>query len=74
MLINCRLGNEDRIIQELKGIRGVVEASGVYGLYDIVAKVRADTQEEFGEIVAKRMKKIANIVSTNTLIVVEGLG
>ena len=74
VLINCRLGNEDRIIRELKGIRGVVEASGVYGLYDIVAKVRADTQEEFGEIVAKRMKKIANIVSTNTLIVVEGLG
>ena len=39
VLINCELGSEDTIIQQLNSIDGVKEAHGTFGAYDILAKL-----------------------------------
>lgn len=70
VLINCKLGGEDKITNELGNVPGAVGAYGVYGLYDIVAEVRSDTPEDLKEI-ASRVRRIENIISPNTLIEVE---
>ena len=49
VLINCKLGGEDKIINELRNVPGVIGAYGVYGFYDIVAEVRSDTPEDLKE-------------------------
>lgn len=74
VLINCKLGEEARIIGELKKIYGVADAHGVYGIYDIVAEVKGDATEELKEIITTHVRKIGCILSTNTLIIVEGQG
>lgn len=43
VLINCDLGYEDEIINELNRLPGIIEATGVYGAYDILVKVNAET-------------------------------
>lgn len=73
VFINCRLGKESEIISELRRIAGVVEANGVYGLYDVITKLSADTDEGL-EIVLRQVRRIENILSTNTLIKIEGQG
>jgi hypothetical protein len=35
VLINCELGSEEAIIQQLKGLEGVKEVHGTFGAYDI---------------------------------------
>jgi DNA-binding Lrp family transcriptional regulator len=40
VLINCDLGSEEEIIKELKKLPEAVEVSGVYGVYDIIGKIR----------------------------------
>jgi DNA-binding Lrp family transcriptional regulator len=70
VLINCKLGKEDKAINELRNVPGVVEAYGVYGLYNMVAEVRSNTPEDLKEIIS-RVRRIENIISTNTLIEVE---
>lgn len=73
VLINCRLGNEAEIIRELRSTSGVGEANGVYGLYDVITKISMDTDEGL-EVVLQKIRRIENILSTNTLIKIEGQG
>jgi DNA-binding Lrp family transcriptional regulator len=74
VLINCDLGSEDSIIGELKKSVQTVEVNGVYGVYDIVAKVRADTMENLRETITWQVRKIDKVRSTLTMIVIEGQG
>ncbi|AIC14988.1 Lrp/AsnC family transcriptional regulator [Nitrososphaera viennensis] len=74
VLINCDLGSEDEIIRELKKMPGTVEVSGVYGVYDIIAKVSSDSMEKLRETITWHVRKIDKVRSTLTMIVIEGQG
>ncbi len=74
VLINCDLGSEDDIIRELKKLSEAVEVSGVYGVYDIIAKIRSDTMDKLRETITWHVRKIDKVRSTLTMIVIEGQG
>jgi DNA-binding Lrp family transcriptional regulator len=74
VLINCDLGSEEDIIRDLKKLPEAVEVSGVYGVYDIVAKIRADTMDKLRETITWHVRKIDKVRSTLTMIVIEGQG
>ncbi|MEW5841457.1 Lrp/AsnC ligand binding domain-containing protein [Nitrososphaera sp.] len=74
VLINCDLGSEEDIISELKKLPETVEVSGVYGVYDIVAKIRSDTMDRLRETITWHVRKIDKVRSTLTMIVIEGQG
>ncbi|PVX23907.1 MAG: AsnC family transcriptional regulator, partial [Candidatus Bathyarchaeum sp.] len=46
VLINTEIGSESEVLDELKKIDAVKEAYMVYGVYDVVAKVGADTMDK----------------------------
>jgi len=46
VLINAEIGSESEILKELRKMEHVKEAYLVYGVYDIVAKVEADTMDK----------------------------
>ena len=71
VLINAEIGSESDVLDELKKIEGVEEAYSVYGVYDIIAKVKADSMEKLKDIVAWRIRKLNKVRSTLTMIVVE---
>lgn len=72
VLIGCKLGNEKSVISELKSIENVKEVHGTLGLYDIIAKLEADSDEKIKESITKKIRKMSNIRSTMTLTKVEG--
>lgn len=74
VLINCDLGSEEEIIKELKKLPEAVEVSGVYGVYDIIAKIRADTMDKLRETITWHVRRIDKVRSTLTMIVIEGQG
>lgn len=67
VLVNTELGSETDVLHEMRKVEGVHEAFAVYGTYDIVAKVRADTMELLKEIVTVRIRKVNNVRATLTL-------
>jgi DNA-binding Lrp family transcriptional regulator len=71
VLINTEIGSESDVLKELKKVEGVEEASAVYGVYDIVARVKADTMDKLKEIVTWRIRRLDKVRSTLTMIVVE---
>ena len=65
--MNCKLGEEKEVIQELKKIVGIKEAHGTFGLYDIVAQIECTTDEKIQEIVTQQIRKISKIQTSMTL-------
>lgn len=72
VLINCELGSEQSIIQQLRGIDGLKEVHGTFGAYDILAKIESDTIEKLRETITWKIRKIERIRSTITLMGIEG--
>ena len=74
VLINCDLGSEDDIIKELKKLPEVVEVSGVFGVYDIIIRIRSDSMDKLREVVTWNVRRIDKVRSTLTMMVIEGQG
>ncbi|HVB11675.1 MAG TPA: Lrp/AsnC ligand binding domain-containing protein [Nitrososphaerales archaeon] len=71
VLINADLGAEEDLVRELRGIDHVKEVYVVYGVYDIVAKIEADTMEKVKETITWKIRRLEKVRSTLTMIVVE---
>jgi len=67
ILLNCDLGAEEYILEELKRIPEVKKAYLTFGAYDIIAEVHAETQEDFEKTVSTKIRKLARVISTMTL-------
>ncbi len=71
VLINCDLGCEKAIIDELKHLDNVKEAHGVFGAYDILTKVESANVENLRDTITWKIRKLNRIRSTLTLMVTE---
>lgn len=67
ILMNCDLGAEEYILDELKRIPEVKKAYLTFGAYDIISEVHAETQEDFEKTVSTKIRKLARVISTMTL-------
>jgi DNA-binding Lrp family transcriptional regulator len=72
VLINTEPGSEADVLKDLKKIAEVQDAYAVYGVYDIVAKVKADTMDRLKEISTLKVRRLDKVRSTLTMIAVEG--
>ncbi|HEV8387603.1 MAG TPA: Lrp/AsnC family transcriptional regulator [Nitrososphaera sp.] len=70
VFLNCDMGSEESIVVQMKKIFGVSQASGVSGIYDIVAEVDSDSEKGIAGIVGK-LRSIDSIRSCLTMIVAE---
>ena len=72
VLINCELGSEESIIQQLKSLDHIKEVFGTFGAYDILAKIESATVENLRDTITWKIRKIDHIRSTLTLMGIEG--
>lgn len=74
VLINCELGRESEVLEQLRRIENVVDTQGTYGVYDIIARVESDNQSQLAHIISDQIRKISDINTTLTLIPTEKHG
>ena len=67
ILIQCDLGKEIEIIDEIMKVPEIKEVRGTYGIYDIFCKIQAESKETVDEIITNKIRKIPRIRSTITL-------
>ena len=60
-----------QVLKQVRAIEGVEEAQMVYGVYDIVAKVRGDTIEKLKHIITEQIRKIDKVHTAITMMVEE---
>jgi len=67
VLINCTLGAEAKVMEQIKDLEYVDKAYRVYGVYDIIVKVNADDKEDLQRKVLL-IRRLDDIKSTLTLL------
>ncbi|MDE1726692.1 MAG: Lrp/AsnC ligand binding domain-containing protein [Thaumarchaeota archaeon] len=67
ILINCDIGAEEYVIEELKLLPQVKSAYVTFGAYDVIAELQTPTSEEFDRAVSHKIRNISRVESTMTL-------
>lgn len=67
VLISCESGSEDYLVSSLKSLPSVSLAVGVFGTYDLLTRLEANTQDNLSEVVTKKIRKMPRIRATYTL-------
>jgi DNA-binding Lrp family transcriptional regulator len=68
VLINVRAEQTSSVAEELAGIPGISEVYSVAGKHDLVAILRVGTNEALADLVTDRIRGVAGIERTETLI------
>jgi DNA-binding Lrp family transcriptional regulator len=71
VLINTEIGSEFHVLEELKKVEGVEEAHNLWGVYDIIASIKADTMDKLTSIITKKIEKIGRVNAKLTMITTE---
>ena len=69
VMINSVPDQSEWVLERIGEIEGVEEAYRLYGVYDIVAVVKAETTEELKGIIL-RIRTVKHVLSTLSLMVV----
>lgn len=70
VLLNVNLGTEGSVVARMREIEGVKKAWQVYGAYNIIAKVEAESIEKMKGILQGKIRRLDNVRSTLSLMVV----
>jgi DNA-binding Lrp family transcriptional regulator len=68
LLLNADMGHEKEILAALRAIENVKEAHQVYGVYDMIARVEADSMELLKQVISEKVRKLDRVRSTLTMI------
>ena len=69
ILINCEPGSDDKVIEDLQVMDGVISTLGTFGSYDVISLLHSESQEKLDDIITKKMRKLEKIQKTTTLLV-----
>jgi DNA-binding Lrp family transcriptional regulator len=72
VLLNTELGQESNIIEALDGVREIIHIYSLYGIYDLILEMEADTMDRVKEVVFNKVRRLDNVKSTITLLTYGG--
>ena len=70
VFINTVPASMPEALKEVRAVEGVEEAEMVYGVYDIIAKVKTETMDQLKQIISFNIRRLDNVRATQTLLVV----
>jgi len=70
VLVTTESGAESMVVDQLKTIAGIRQASMVYGLYDIIVQIADESLDLIKDIILNEIRNISSVRSTNTLILI----
>ena len=68
VLINTELGQEAAVVESLSGVTGIKDVHALYGIYDVIAQVEAESMDKVKEIVFNNIRRLESVKTTITLI------
>jgi len=71
VLLTTEIGAEFDVVAALKKVKGVEEVHNLWGVYDIIASIKADTMDKLSHIITEKIQEIGRINSKLTMIITE---
>ena len=71
VLLNTDLGFQNKVAENIKLVEGVQEAHALYGVYDLLIKIKAISLDKLKEIIKLKIRHIAGVISSLTLMIID---
>jgi DNA-binding Lrp family transcriptional regulator len=71
VLINTEPKNMEKVVATLEQLESVVEIFPVYGVYDVIAKIQAETMEKLKNLVTWKVRSLDDVRSTITMLILD---
>lgn len=69
VLLTTEIGAEKHVLKALRKIDEVQEAHALWGIYDIIANVKAESTEALKKVISKYINNIGKVNSKFTMII-----
>jgi DNA-binding Lrp family transcriptional regulator len=70
VLIVSEVGQEDQVITDLQAIPEIKVSYVVFGVYDLIARVEAESMQRLKDVVSLRIRQLDTVRTTLTMIIV----
>jgi len=71
VMINVEPRSYESVFNEVRKILNVKECHRIYGVYDMIAKVEAESMDKLKEVISWKIRRLDGIRSTLTTVVME---
>ena len=68
VLLNTELGKESKIEETLNGVEGITNIRSLYGIYDFIIELEAESMDKIKEVVYNKVRRLENVKNTITLL------
>jgi len=68
VLLNTELGQEASITEALDGVKEIIGIHSLYGIYDLIIEMEAESMDRVKEIVFNKVRRLEHVKSTITLL------
>jgi DNA-binding Lrp family transcriptional regulator len=70
VLLNTEIGAEREVLTNIRKAEGVLEAFNLMGVYDIIARINADSIEGLNRIISEKLQ-IHKVHSKTTIVITD---
>lgn len=70
VLLVSEVGQENQVIVDLQAIPEVKASYVVYGVYDVIARVEAESMQHLKDVVSLQIRQLDSVRTTLTMIIV----
>jgi len=74
VLVNARIGEENSVLEDLKNVGGVEEVHALWGIYDILVKVKANSIDKLKGVINLGLRQVTGVSGVLTLMIVDHTG
>ena len=67
VLITAAPAHEHEVYNKLSKVSGIVELHPLFGEFDLIAKIEAESFDKLGELVVEKIRSIKGVIDTKTL-------
>ncbi len=71
VLLTTEIGAENQVSSDLRKIEEVEEVYSLWGVYDVIAHVKAESMSKLKQVITNKIEKIDKINSKLTMIITE---
>lgn len=71
VLMECESGKEADVLAAVQDLEAVTEVHGIFGDWDLIARLELEGAEDVMEFVVQQVRGIAGILETDTLLTTE---
>lgn len=71
ILVNTDIGlSQNQVVESLKLVEGVEEAHALYGVYDVIVKIKALSLDKLQELIKLGINRVVGVTNALTLMII----